>query len=391
MRIAFIDFILDLDKPGASGLSSVVWNIAHELASMGDDVHIIGPYSASDTKASGIRFHHVDVPPIGYRNIVGHVLIVLRSWKMARSICDLDLIFVPEYLSAGIIAPLSTTPVVMRTPGNIYERIANGNPFDWSTTQVLKVAARLSAKYCRLVIATSNDMAKWWSRIGTSINRMIVIPTGVDICHFSRVTDARHVLGLSSNHKIITYAGRLSVEKNVDVLVRAVAAIQRRDNEVYLHIVGDGPQKTELEDLCTSLKISDIIQFHGMVPIEEMPLWYSAADVVVLASSSEGLPRVMLEAMACGAPFIGSSITGIVDHVVDEKTGFLVKPGSIAQLTEKLNRVLSNPKLASSTGKRAADYVRNNLSWPKSAEALRQAIDATIYGVRSDLEGLPDK
>ena len=78
MRIGFIDYVLDPARPGASGLSDVVWNMSRELAVLGDDVHIVAPYSVDPNPVPGITVHRFALPPIGYRNIIGHILIVLR-------------------------------------------------------------------------------------------------------------------------------------------------------------------------------------------------------------------------------------------------------------------------------------------------------------------------
>ena len=71
----------------------------------------------------------------------------------------------------------------------------------------------------------------------------------------------------------------------------------------------------------------------------------------------------MIEAMACGSPFVGAEITGIVDHVRDGETGFLVKPGDVQTLAEKLRLILRNGSLAEEVGHRGSDYIRQQLDW----------------------------
>src|SRR5207237_6390237 len=99
-------------------------------------------------------------PPIGYRNIAGHILIVLAGLAELRRRGPFDVIHVPEYLSGALFSMLGRTPVVMTEPGNIYDRIAHGNPYDPYTTVVFKAAARVAARRCARLVATSAYMAE---------------------------------------------------------------------------------------------------------------------------------------------------------------------------------------------------------------------------------------
>jgi glycosyltransferase involved in cell wall biosynthesis len=244
VRIAFIDYVLDPDKPGSSGLSDVVWDTARELAKLGDEVHVVGPYTVEPEPVPGVTVHRFSLPPIGYRNIVGHVLIVLNSWREVRKIAGVEVIYAPEYLSSGLIAPFSRVPVVLRTPGNIYERLATANPYDWYMTQVFKLAARASARWCALVIAISHDMGRWWLRTGVPSERLTVIANGVDVHLFHRRIEA---VPVQDRPFTVLVVGRLSAEKNVEVVIDAVARLIEDGKPVVLQIVGDGPLRPTLE------------------------------------------------------------------------------------------------------------------------------------------------
>src|ERR1700710_2644665 len=100
--------------------------------------------------------------------------------------------------------------VVLHVPGNIYERIQNGNPFDWYTTQVFKVAARLSARFCASILVTSQEMWRWWMYTGASESKMMFVPYGFDPKRFRPITDARQKLLISENTLQLLYVGRLS-------------------------------------------------------------------------------------------------------------------------------------------------------------------------------------
>lgn len=378
MRIAIIDYVLDPALPGVSGLSDISWEMGRALARRGDDVHIIGPYSVAPEPYPGITVHRFKEPPIGYRNVVGYILIVLRAWRVMARIKGLDVAYAPEYLSTGIISTFGNIPVVLTTPGNIFERIANGNPFDRSMTEVLKVAARLSAHNCLLINTICKELAWWWERTGTPVERIAVFPYGVSADVFHPIPDARVGLALAAKQQVILYVGRLSKEKHVDTLLQAAAHLAEGRLQIQVHVLGDGPERQHLERSAAELHIEDHIVFHGQVPRVDLPLWYSAADAVVVASSSEPGPRVMLEAMACGTPFVGTPIGGMVDLVEPGITGYLSPVGDAPALAERLRWILDHPEEARTVGASARDYVRENLTWDGVAGQLRHEIERRL-------------
>jgi glycosyltransferase involved in cell wall biosynthesis len=370
MKIGFIDIICDPARPGESGLSDIVWDMARTFAALSDEVHVAGPYIA-EPPAGDVSVHRFRIPPIGYRNIVGHGLLVLAAWRQLRRVRDLDVVIAPEYLSTGLLAPFVSTPMVLVTPGNIFERLANGNPFDWSTTQVYKLAARSSARWCRLVDATSTTMEHWWRRTGASERNLTVIPLGVDTSRFAPDGDASFRLGLDPRDAHVVYAGRLSPEKQIDVLLRAIDAARSDDARIKLDVLGEGPQRNELERTAERLGLDGVVTFHGAVSQEQMRAWYSAASAVVLPSRSEPLGRVMLEAMACGAPFIGTRGTGMTDIVNDGVNGFIVPSGEVKPLADQLRALCLDAGLRDRVGRAALHTARTELSWPSVVGGLR--------------------
>jgi glycosyltransferase involved in cell wall biosynthesis len=381
MRVGFVDYVLEPDKPGASGLSDITWNMARELTKLGDDVHIVAPYSVDPEPCDGVTVHRFPLPRPGYRNIVGHLRIVLGARRELVKLGNLDFIHAPEYVSTGIIAPTSSIPTVLTTPGNIYERIASGaNPFDPTMTAVLKACAHSSARRCLMIAAISQDMERWWRQTGASAERVEIIPHGVDTDVFHRSEYAARELGLSADRINLLYVGRLSPEKNVSLLIRAVGKLNDDawGPNFQLHLVGAGPQEEELRSLVTRLRLGTQVAFHGRLPLADLPRWYSAADVVVLPSKSEGLPRVMLEAMACGTPFIGTRISGVVDHIRDGENGFIVDSDDEPALASRLRVVREQPLHARQIGRRGQEYVVRHLTWPLVVRRFRDAVTARL-------------
>jgi glycosyltransferase involved in cell wall biosynthesis len=371
VKIGFIDIICDPARPGQSGLSDIVWDMARTFVPT-DEVHVAAPYTVEPPAVPGITVHRFPIPPIGYRNIVGHGLLALRAWQRLRAVNDLDVVIAPEYFSTGLIAPFSRCPVVLVTPGNIFERIARGsNPFDWPTTQVYKVAAWSSARCCALIDAISEDMAEAWRRTGAPADRVLVIPHGVDIDQFRPVPDARARLGLDEALPIIVYVGRLSPEKRLDTLLGAMHRLRPEIPSIRLYLLGEGPRRPSLERLVRELGLEGRVVFAGQVAPAELPFWYSSADAVVLPSSSEPLGRVMLEAMACGAPFVGTRMTGMADIVDDGRNGFLVPSRDEAALADRLRLLLTDRSIGAALGRVGRQTILEGLTWPAVVGGLR--------------------
>jgi glycosyltransferase involved in cell wall biosynthesis len=345
--------------------------LARCLVELGQEVHIVAPYDENTTPPAGAILHRFYLPLISYKNIIGHILIVLRGWSVIEEIQDVDLIHTPEYLSTGIFSLMpKKIPIVITVPGNIYERIKNGNPYDWFTTQVLKIGAKLTARRASYVIATSKEMFWWWEKTGTAKKRLVTIPYGIDSDKFYPIPNARKILGISKEKQILLYVGRLSPEKGLQFLFEAFKIILEKWSSAELHLIGEGHYQDYLIQSAHDSGIINQIIFHHWVDQPELSKYYSAANVTILPSLSEGLPRTMLEALACASPFLGTQITGVVDHIKQNQNGFLVPPGNTIALAAEIEKILSNPALARQAGARGREYVCQNLSWKNITQQI---------------------
>lgn len=379
MKIVLFDYVFEPRRPGISGLSDLVWNWAKHLVLIGEQVHIVAPYPEGIRPPRGVTLHRFATPPIGYRNVIGHVLIAVRGWLEIRKLQGASLVHAPEYLSTGVFVLLARQlPVVLTVPGNVYERVAHGNPFDWSMTLVLKAAARLSATRCARVIATSEDMKMWWLRTGALRERVVVIPCGVDTHEFGPVPGARKWLGIPEGRRVVLYVGRLSQEKGIGYLFEAIARLGRDFRDLELHLLGEGPQQAHLMALSRRLNIANQVHFHGWVDRPDLPYYYSAADVTVLPSLSEPFGRVAIEAMACRCPFVGTKVAGIADIVHDKQTGFLVEAGDAEALATALAQVILHPQEARDVALRGFEYVRERLDWGTIVRRVRDEVYAKV-------------
>jgi colanic acid/amylovoran biosynthesis glycosyltransferase len=168
----------------------------------------------------------------------------------------------------------------------------------------------------------------------------------------------------------ILAVGRLHPVKDHAFLIRACRLLKDRGMDVACLIAGDGPERANLESLVRSLSLTEEVRFLGHVPHEQLPLCYAGSDVVVLTSRSEGIPLVLMEAMACGRPVLAPSITGIPELVIHGKTGFLYRPGSLEDFVARIEEIRTSlPDLARLCDA-ARQHVFENFNREKNLAAL---------------------
>lgn len=363
MRIAFVDYVLEPHKPGRSGLSDVVWDMASELVNQGHEAHIVASYHTQNYPDRRVIVHNFPTPPIGYRNIVGHFWLLKRAADIVNRLQP-DIVHAPEYVSTAVFATLGIkSPLVLTTPGNVFHRIRYGHSYEWYYLQILKWAARVSAKRCARIIAVSREMKKWWEWTGSTPDRTIYIPYGVNTQRFYPVPDARSKLGLPQGKQIFLYVGRFAREKGLLDLIDALSRIKHLlDPEaVEVILIGQGPQEQEIRHRISTEGLDRIVQIRSWASQDQLSMWYSAADALLLPSHTEALSRVILEAMACGTPVIGSRITGTGD-IVDE-IGYLFPPGDIQALADILGDLIRYPEKQKDLHSSALRYISEHLTW----------------------------
>jgi glycosyltransferase involved in cell wall biosynthesis len=377
VRVALIDWVCEPDRPGTTGLSDVVWDTADALAGVGVEPVVVGAYDrGARVPRPSFPLLRLDRPRAWQRNIAGHLLTCLALARGLGRVRAPDVVFAAEYLSAPLVALLRRDlPVAFTTPGNIFERIhRRSNPFDPATTQVYKIAALVAARRCAHVIAISRDMRDWWLRTGAPSERITVVPHGVDTRLFQPRPDARAQLGIPAEQEAVVYAGRLSPEKNVAVLVQALAGLAPRRPRLKLHILGRGVSEPGLRALVGQLGLEQVVAFRGWVDRAQLPAYYAAADLFALPSTSEPLGRVLLEAMACGTPVAASALGGPLDVVDPGRTGLLIAPHDIAGWRSAIERVLDDGAWRRSLGQAARAKVEREYAWPVVARRLRDEV-----------------
>jgi colanic acid/amylovoran biosynthesis glycosyltransferase len=203
------------------------------------------------------------------------------------------------------------------------------------------------ARLSRLCIVCTGTGADRLRRLMGSRDRgkVMVIHHGTDMARFS----FRPRPDPTSPSRILA-VGRMVPKKGFAVLLRAVAWLRER-REVRCTVVGDGPLRADLERQARRLGIGELVSFPGWVAYEVMPSAYHAADVLAVPSvrardgDVDGLPNVVVEALACGTPVVASDIGGLPEAIRPDKTGLLCAPGDADGLADALDRALRSGAL----------------------------------------------
>lgn len=171
--------------------------------------------------------------------------------------------------------------------------------------------------------------------------------------------------------------GRLSPEKGHAGLLGAMAALVRRGVPVRLTLVGDGPESEALRALARELGIDQQVTFAGRLDEANTLTAIAGADALVLASFMEGLPIVLMEAMALGVPVIASRVAGIPELVMEEETGLLFDPANWLQLEQAIERLGADAALRDRLAGSARARVLEAFTYPGAAAPLRELLQRT--------------
>lgn len=231
------------------------------------------------------------------------------------------------------------------------------------------------------VICVSQDIAEHCVAHGVPAKRCLVIENAIDTQQYARrqsTADAKARLGFTAGRTLIGAVGRLADEKNFAGLIRAVARLIDGGLDIELAIIGEGKQREELECLIAALNCRDRIRLLGY-RTDTVDL-YQAMDVFVLSSLREGLPNVLLEAMALQVPVVATRIAGVPRLVRDEANGLLVEPGDAGQLAEAVSRLFKDCDLRRRLGTAGRRTIEESYSFDARMAKVRAVYRELLTG-----------
>ena len=253
--------------------------------------------------------------------------------------------WVPGGVSAWLACIAAHRPFVVTMHGTDVAILKRSEP--------ARRLARLVLRKASVVTAVSSYLAREAALVaGLDFNKIIVQPMPLEVDRYSRQ---------SRGGEGVVTVGRLVQQKNVSVLLEAIAVLNKQDKTVGLKVVGDGPERRSLEYRATQLGIADVTQFVGAVPPETIPDAIGDADVFAFPAINEGLGLAAAEAFMLGVPVVAARQGGgVTDIVPPEGAGRLVDatdPKKMAQAIEELLGDAESKQLASEKGRNLKQHL----------------------------------
>jgi phosphatidylinositol alpha-1,6-mannosyltransferase len=215
------------------------------------------------------------------------------------------------------------------------------------------------SEYCRRAIYGSDES------LGT------VISNGVDLNRFTPRLSGfliRQRLGLLQEDPVLLAVQRLSPEKRVDVIIRAMTYVLEEYPDVKLVIGGKGPSQSKLVSLMKKLSLEQSVHFTGYIPDIDLPSYYAMADIFVFHSTYETFGIVIAEAMASGKPVVSVHCTAIPDVVQEGHTGLLAEPLDPIDMASKITDLLDSPTRIHELGCQGRLWAEQHFDWDVIAE-----------------------
>lgn len=276
----------------------------------------------------------------------------------------------PEGLVAWAVARLTGRPVVVYAHGEELTGWGRGNKY-----RVMCFVLR----HADHVIANSDFTSNVLVAMGVSRERIVIINPGVDIERFRPglpCQDLRDGIGLRPGAHLLLSVGRLSRRKGFDTVIRCLPALCAAGYDVHYAIVGIGEDRAYLESVASEAGVRERVHLLGHVPMDDLPRWYNAADLFVLANrdiegDTEGFGLVYLEAASCGKTSVAGKAGGTGSAVLDGVTGIRVDGDDRGAVTEGIFRLLDDAEHRDLLARRAMQRARGEFAWDAVANRTR--------------------
>ncbi len=403
MRIAMLSYhtcpLATLGGKDTGGMNVYVREITRQLGVMGVHVDVF-------TRSQNEHVPHV-LHDLGYGNRIVHIRagseyplpkreLVTYLPQFVEGICEFanskaisyDLIH-SHYWMSGLAAielkKIWGLPIVnmFHTLGVMKNRVAQ-SPDELEGEYRIDGEREVLKAADKIIAATQAEYAQLLWLYQADVNKILVIPPGVDVGKFYPIPsdEAKEYIGVPPCGRMLLFVGRIEPLKGLDVLIEAISIMHKnevlKENPFCLAIIGgetddsvenENLEMTRIKALSEKYGLGDLVTFLGRKSQDSLPYYYSAAEAVVVPSQYESFGMVALEAMACGTPVVASQIGGLAYLVQDGVTGYTVPVDDPLELAKRLTLLLQDPILRDRMGEQAVQLAQD-YAWDKIATKL---------------------
>ncbi|MEX2649780.1 MAG: glycosyltransferase family 4 protein [Alphaproteobacteria bacterium] len=284
----------------------------------------------------------IAIPKIGM-NVAPRLLYAATAPLVARLVAGepgVDLIDAhyayPDGVAAAWLGRRFDLPVVLTVRGSDVNVLSH---YDAPRRRILETVRSVAG-----LITVSRGLKDRLVELGVADQHIVVLRNGVDLDAFQPVDKDAAMRALGLEGRVVLSVGQLVALKGLDLTIRALAKVP----DTTLLIVGEGPERSRLEALTAAEGVGHRVRFVGRVDHDRLKTYFSAANLSVLASRSEGWANVLLESMACGTPVVATDIPGTREVVGASEAGFLV-PRTVEAIADGIRRLLAKPPSRAAT------------------------------------------
>lgn len=322
------------------------------------DVEVLSSLFKVSSTPVGLWRSHLEGVASGWQPDVsiGHMPVPIFADAWARVASDRDIPYVLTY----------------------HNDITTGGLFAPARELYYRLVFPRTVRTADAIIVTSQAYGDSSPRLEGHRSKLRVVPPGLD-----PVQDPpQGIDDISADEGLVVFVGRLASEarhKGLDDLIRAFSQVSERIPQARLWVIGDGPRRGHYETLVERSGLDGTVTFQGFVTDDDLDEAYRRATVAVLPSKSraEGFGMVLLEAQARGTPVIAGDIGGMPNALAPGKSGFLVEPGDVDDIADKLVQLLSEPEMSRKMGWEGVQFA-GQFTWDRSAaltdEILREVV-----------------
>jgi glycosyltransferase involved in cell wall biosynthesis len=374
--------------------------IAAGVAARGHEVHVVAPWHPQLRRAPeerGVRFHFYKYAPLPSLNVFGYAqamqadvklraaafvaapFALAQGWRAARRVarsCRATVMHGHWVVPGGVTAMLAAPglPLVISLHGS--------DVFVAEKLPPARVAARAAFRRAAAVTACSEDLARRAIALGAHASRVEVVPYGVDAERFAPLAGGRAAIraaaGVRDGELLVFTAGRLVRKKGFEYLIDAMTTIPPGVRAV-LAIGGAGDLDRELRHRATASGTP--VRFLGNLTQDEVATHLAAADIVVVpsvrdeAGNVDGLPNVVLEALASGTPLVTTAAGGIGAVVTHDRTALVVPERDAAAISSAIAALAGDPARRERLAREARALAQARFGWARAAERFEAAYD----------------
>lgn len=349
--------------PPEEGIGYYVYNLSQQLLARGHTVTVVcrGDFTTERSRFDGIEVVKAPLIPVYPFHMDLHGVFVNRVLRSMDA--EVDLVHVHEPLTPVV---KTDTPMVSTIHTSVIEdakQMDQGSLGEFlysltarvSSKRIIQSQADRSAQIATVATSVAEELADYYG-----VDDAVVVGNGVNPEEFTPDE-------ADDGERYLLYVGRLGHRKGIEDLVTAAESVLE-SNDVRLKIVGKGPLRDKLTEMVRERGIEDRVEFLGHVDRDRLVSLYQRATVHVVPSHYEGLPTVLLEAMACGRPVVATAVSGSLDVLVDDTNGVLVPPRSPEAMATALNELLDDPARQERLGRAARETVLAEYTWEAIAD-----------------------